>query len=329
MRVLSSIETLRAALAAAKAKGGTVGLVPTMGYLHAGHMELVSRARAENETVVASIFVNPLQFGPAEDLSRYPRDLERDKAMLETAGLDILFAPGVEDMYPQPMKTVVDVPELGCELEGAVRPGHFAGVATVVNKLFNIVQPRNAYFGEKDYQQVVIIKRMVDDLALPVRVVSVPTVRDPDGLALSSRNVYLSEDERRAAVVVPRALDEAVRLVAQGLTDPQVLEEKLVGFIDREPLAKPDVVAVRDASTLQTIAKIEDPVVVALFVRIGTTKLLDNRVIAKKRCLGQEKRDECRGLVKAPDAQSDPGDEGWSADRLPDRLHDADGAAAG
>jgi pantoate--beta-alanine ligase len=286
MRVLSSIEALRAALAAAKAKGGTVGFVPTMGYLHAGHMELVSRARAENEIVVASIFVNPLQFGPAEDLSRYPRDLERDRAMLEAAGVDILFAPGVEDMYPQPMKTVVDVPELGCELEGAVRPGHFAGVATVVNKLFNIVQPRNAYFGEKDYQQVVIIKRMVDDLALPVRVVSVPTVRDADGLALSSRNVYLSEEERRAAVVVPRALDEAERLVAQGFTDPQVLKEKLVGFISREPLAKPEVVAVRDASTLQTVAKIDDPVVVALFVRIGTTKLLDNRVIAKKTMSG-------------------------------------------
>ncbi|MCJ9670488.1 MULTISPECIES: pantoate--beta-alanine ligase [unclassified Neorhizobium] len=286
MRVLSSIEALRAALAAAKAKGGTVGFVPTMGYLHAGHMELVARARAENEIVVASIFVNPLQFGPTEDLSRYPRDLERDRAMLEAAGVDILFAPGVEDMYPRPMKTVVDVPELGCELEGAVRPGHFAGVATVVNKLFNIVQPRNAYFGEKDYQQVVIIKRMVDDLALPVRVVSVPTVRDADGLALSSRNVYLSEEERHAAVVVLRALDEAERLVAQGLTDPQVLEEKLVGFISREPLAKPEVVAVRDASTLQAIAKIEDPVVVALFVRVGTTKLLDNRVIAKKTMSG-------------------------------------------
>jgi pantoate--beta-alanine ligase len=257
-----------------------------MGYLHAGHMELVSRACAENEIVVASIFVNPLQFGPTEDLGRYPRDLARDKAMLEKAGVDILFAPGVEDMYPRPMKTVVDVPELGCELEGAVRPGHFAGVATVVSKLFNIVQPKNAYFGEKDYQQVVIIKRMVDDLALPVRVVSVPTVRDADGLALSSRNVYLSEEERRAAVVVPRALDEAERLVAEGLTDPQVLEAKLVDFISREPLAKPEVVAVRDASTLQTIAEIGDPVVVALFVRIGKTKLLDNRVIAKKRLSG-------------------------------------------
>lgn len=282
MQVLSSIKAMRVALASAKANGGDVGFVPTMGYLHAGHMELVARARAQNQIVVASIFVNPLQFGPTEDLSRYPRDLERDQAMLEEAGVDILFAPGVEDMYPHPMKTIVDVPELGCELEGAVRPGHFAGVTTVVSKLFNIVQPDNAYFGEKDYQQVAIIKRMADDLALPVRIVSVPTVRDADGLALSSRNVYLSEEQRRAAVIVPRALDEAERLVNQGLTDPQLLEAKLVDFIGREPLAKPEVVAVRDASTLKHVVKIDDPVVVALFVRIGTTKLLDNRVIAKK-----------------------------------------------
>ncbi|GAA3071945.1 pantoate--beta-alanine ligase [Rhizobium viscosum] len=282
MQVLSSIEAVRAALAAVKANGEGVGLVPTMGYLHAGHMELVARARAENEIVVASIFVNPLQFGPTEDLTRYPRDLQRDRTMLEKAGVDILFAPGVEDMYPRPMKTVVDVPELGCELEGAVRPGHFAGVATVVSKLFNIVQPSNAYFGEKDYQQVVIIKRMVEDLAQPVRIVSVPTVRDADGLALSSRNVYLSEKERRAAVIVPRALAEAERLVAQGLTDPQVLEAKLIGFIGGEPLVTPEVVAVRDASTLRHVSKIEDPVVVALFVRLGTTKLLDNRVITRK-----------------------------------------------
>jgi len=210
--------------------------------------------------------------------------------MLDEAGVDILFAPGVEDMYPHPMKTVVDVPELGCELEGAVRPGHFAGVTTVVSKLFNIVQPDNAYFGEKDYQQVAIIKRMADDLALPVRIVSVPTVRDADGLALSSRNVYLSEEQRRAAVIVPRALDEAERLVNQGLTDPQLLEAKLVDFIGREPFAKPEVVAVRDASTLKHVAKIDDPVVVALFVRIGTTKLLDNRVIAKKGSSGTGER---------------------------------------
>ncbi|MBY3382479.1 pantoate--beta-alanine ligase [Rhizobium laguerreae] len=281
MRVFSSIDELRHTLDALRRQGRTVGLVPTMGYLHAGHMELVSRARAENDIVVVSIFVNPLQFGPAEDLSKYPRDLERDAAMLKQAGVNFLFSPGVEDMYSRPMLTVVDVPDLGRELEGAVRPGHFAGVATVVCKLFNIVQPQIAYFGEKDYQQVVIIKRMVDDLALPVRVISVPTVRDGDGLALSSRNVYLSEAERRAAVIIPQTLDEAERLVADGLTDPVELEARLTGFLNREPLAKPEVVAVRDASTLQPVTSIADPVVVALFVRVGSTRLLDNRTIGR------------------------------------------------
>lgn len=282
MRVFSSIEELRHTLDALKRQGRTVGLVPTMGYLHAGHMQLVARARAENDIVVVSIFVNPLQFGPAEDLSKYPRDLERDGAMLKQAGVNFLFAPGVEDMYPRPMKTVVDVPDLGRELEGAVRPGHFAGVATVVSKLFNIIQPQTAYFGEKDYQQVVIIKRMVDDLAVPVRVIAVPTVRDSDGLAFSSRNVYLGPDERRAAVIVPQTLDEAERLVAEGLSDAAELEAKLTAFIGREPLAKAEVVAVRDASTLAPVASIEEPVVVALFIRIGTTRLLDNRVIRSR-----------------------------------------------
>lgn len=279
MRVFSNIRELRRALDALRRHGRAVGLVPTMGYLHAGHMELVSRARAENDIVVASIFVNPLQFGPAEDLGKYPRDLARDTAMLREAGVNMLFAPGVEDMYPQPMLTVVDVPEIGSELEGAVRPGHFAGVATVVSKLFNIVQPQRAYFGEKDYQQVVVIKRMVEDLAMPVRIIAVPTVRDKDGLALSSRNVYLSEAERRAAIVVPQTLDEAERLVADGISDPQELEDRLTAFLGRELLANAEVVAVRDASTLRPVTEIKDPVVVALFVRIGTTRLLDNRIL--------------------------------------------------
>ena len=279
MQIFTTIDEMRIALTKAKAAGVSIGLVPTMGYLHAGHMELVSRAQADNQFVVASIFVNPLQFGAAEDLSRYPRDLERDAAMLRQAGVDILFAPGVGDMYPRPMQTIVDVPDLGSELEGAVRPGHFAGVATVVCKLLNIVQPENAYFGEKDYQQIVIIQRMVEDLALPVRVVSVPTVRDCDGLALSSRNVYLSGTERAAAVIVPRALDEAERLVSEGLTDAQALEAKLMDFIGREPLAKAEVVAVRDAVTLRSVSSMTHPVVVALFVRIGATRLLDNRVL--------------------------------------------------
>ncbi len=276
MRVLSKISDMREALSGASV---SVGLVPTMGYLHKGHMELVSKARSENDFVVVSIFVNPLQFGPSEDLDQYPRNLAQDESMLCQAGVDILFAPTVQDMYPRPMMTIVDLPTLGGELEGAVRPGHFAGVATVVAKLFNIVQPDAAYFGEKDYQQVVIIKRMVDDMTIPVRLVTVPTVRDHDGLALSSRNTYLSETERRAAAVVPRALEEAERLVADGLTDPGVLEQALESFLRQEPLAKPEVVAVRNASTLRTVDIIKEPVVVALFVRFGTTRLLDNRVI--------------------------------------------------
>ena len=283
MRVIRAIGELREHLRQLTATGRSVGFVPTMGYLHSGHMELVKRARAENEVVVASIFVNPLQFGPNEDLARYPRDLPRDSGMLEEAGVDILFAPGVQDMYPRPMETVVDVPGLGGELEGAVRPGHFAGVATVVCKLFNIVQPEAAYFGEKDYQQVIIIKRMVEDLALPVRIVAVPTVRDKDGLALSSRNVYLTEAERAAAVIVPQALAKAERLVAAGLGDPNELEEKLRAFLAREPLAYTEVVAVRDASTLRPVSSIDEPVVVALFVRFGSTRLLDNRVISGPR----------------------------------------------
>lgn len=283
MQTLTSIASLRAALAVHRRAGRSIGLVPTMGYLHQGHMELVRRARAENDVVAASIFVNPLQFGANEDLSKYPRDLARDQAMLTEGGVDFLFAPGVADMYPRPMETVVDVPALGNELEGSVRPGHFAGVATVVTKLFNIFQPDRAYFGEKDFQQLQIIRRMAEDLAQPVIVIGVPTVRDADGLALSSRNVYLSADERRAAVVVPRALGEAERLVAAGMTDARAIERAVTDFIAAEPLAVPEVVALRDPDTLAEAASAGDrPVLLLLFVRFGTTRLLDNRVIAPK-----------------------------------------------
>jgi pantoate--beta-alanine ligase len=251
-----------------------------MGYLHEGHMTLVARAKAENDIVATSIFVNPLQFGANEDLSKYPRDLARDSAMLEAAGVDYVFAPGVADMYPRPMETVVDVPSIGRQLEGEVRPGHFAGVCTVVTKLFNIVQPDNAYFGEKDYQQLLIVKRMVEDLAQPVNVVGVPTVREADGLAMSSRNVYLSPEERRAAAIVPKALDEANRLLANGLTDPAEIEIGLTTFLSTEPLAKPEVIALRDPDTLERIATIsKKPVLLLLFVRFGSTRLLDNRIL--------------------------------------------------
>ncbi|WP_429806620.1 pantoate--beta-alanine ligase [Ensifer sp. B1-9] len=286
MKTFTTIAELRSALAEERRAGKTVGFVPTMGYLHVGHMELMRRAREENDVVVASIFVNPLQFGANEDLSKYPRDLARDQAMLEEGRVDYLLAPGVADMYPRPMETVVDVPTLGSELEGSVRPGHFAGVATVVTKLFNIVQPDRAYFGEKDFQQLQIIRRMVEDLAQPVTVIGVPTVREADGLACSSRNVYLSAEERRAAAIVPKALEEAERLVASGISDVAQLEKAVTEFLASEPLARPEVVAVRDPETLETIETIGDrPVLLLLFVRFGTTKLLDNRVIAPKSAL--------------------------------------------
>lgn len=282
METVKTIARLRELVLAHRKAGRTIGFVPTMGYLHEGHMSLVTHARAENDVTVVSIFVNPLQFGANEDLARYPRDLPRDSAMLSAGGVDILFAPEVEDMYPEPMQTVVDVPRLGSELEGEVRPGHFAGVATVVTKLFNIVQPDAAYFGQKDYQQVTIIQRMVKDLAMPVRVVPVETVREKDGLACSSRNVYLSPEERKAAAIVPAALEEAERLFRTGLQDVAAFETAIIDFIRREPLANPEVVALRHPETLERLETIDGPVLLLLFVRFGRTKLLDNRVIGRK-----------------------------------------------
>lgn len=288
MEIVTTIAALRQKLAPRRRAGQTIGFVPTMGYLHQGHLSLVDRAKSENDVTVVSIFVNPLQFGKNEDLEKYPRDLARDSAMLEEAGVDFLFAPGVEDMYPEPMQTVVDLPKLGSELEGEARPGHFAGVATVVTKLFNIVQPDAAYFGEKDYQQVTIIQKMVEDLAQPVRVVPIPTVRESDGLACSSRNVYLSPAERAAAVIVPKTLAEAERLLLTGIRDVATLEARLIDFLRTEPLAEPEVVAIRDPRTLERIETVQGNALVLLYVRFGKTKLLDNRIIGQAAATGME-----------------------------------------
>ncbi|EKF59528.1 pantoate--beta-alanine ligase [Agrobacterium albertimagni AOL15] len=288
MEVVTTIAALRQKLAPRRHAGQTIGFVPTMGYLHQGHLSLVGRAKSENDVTVVSIFVNPLQFGKNEDLEKYPRDLARDSTMLEEAGVDYLFAPGVEDMYPEPMQTVVDLPKLSSELEGEARPGHFAGVATVVTKLFNIVQPDAAYFGEKDYQQVTIIQKMVEDLAQPVRVVPVPTVREADGLACSSRNVYLSPAERAAAVIVPKTLAEAERLLLTGIRDVATLEAKLIEFLQTEPLAEPEVIAIRDPRTLERIETVTTTALVLLYVRFGKTKLLDNRIIGQAAATGME-----------------------------------------
>jgi len=281
MQIIHTIEDLRFALGATRKSGKSIGLVPTMGYLHKGHLELVRRSREDNDVTVVSIFVNPLQFGANEDLDKYPRDLERDANLLRNADVDFLFAPAVSDMYPRPMQTVVDLPTLGNQMEGEARPGHFAGVATVVSKLFNIVGSDAAYFGEKDFQQLVIIRRMVDDMAIPVRVVGVETVREDDGLACSSRNVYLTAEQRAAAIIVPKALDEAERLYRSGVDDPEALEVAIRAFIASEPLATVEVLALRDPQTLERLETVQGrPLLVALFVRFGNTKLLDNRVIA-------------------------------------------------
>lgn len=281
MQVIDTIADLCAALAAHRRAGRTVGFVPTMGYLHQGHTTLVDRARAETDVVVTSIFVNPLQFAPTEDLARYPRDLPRDCALLDVHRCDIVFAPAVEEMYPRPMETVVDVAALSGLLEGERRPGHFRGVATVVAKLFAIVQPDRAYFGEKDYQQLLLIRRMVADLSMPIAIVGVPTVREDDGLACSSRNVFLGPAERAAAVVLSRSLAAAEAAVADGVVDGRALERRVRAFVEAEPLAAPDLIAVRDAETLLAYDAAEPPpaVVVLLAVRFGRTRLLDQRVI--------------------------------------------------
>jgi pantoate--beta-alanine ligase len=257
-----------------------VGLVPTMGYLHEGHLSLVKRARAENPIVVVSIFVNPTQFGPKEDFNSYPRDFPRDLAMLETVKTDIVFMPSAAEMYPPQFSSWVDVEKVTERLEGAVRPGHFRGVATVVAKLFNIVEPARAYFGQKDAQQVVVIKKMVADLNMNLEVVTCPTVREPDGLAMSSRNTYLKPDERQAAAVLYQALKLAQQLWSQGEKDAEKIRRTMRELIQKQPLAeKIDYISIADAETLEELDKIKPPALVSLAVKIGKPRLIDNVVL--------------------------------------------------
>jgi pantoate--beta-alanine ligase len=247
-----------------------------MGYLHAGHRSLLDRARRENDRVAASLFVNPAQFGPQEDLARYPRDLPRDQRLLEEAGCDVLFAPSVEEMYPPGFETTVDVGRIAAPLEGARRPGHFRAVATVVLKLLDIFQPARAYFGEKDAQQLAVVRRMVRDLDLPVVVCGCPIVREPDGLALSSRNTYLSAEERRAAPVLYRALCAARDRWTAGERDAEGLRRLMTEVLAREPLARVDYVSVADPDTLQEQDHARSPLLISMAVFFGPTRLLDN-----------------------------------------------------
>lgn len=277
--VAKTIAEVRAAVAAARAGGATIGLVPTMGALHEGHASLLRAARAETGYVVATIFVNPAQFGPHEDLERYPRPLERDLAVCAEHGVRLAFVPAVAEIYPPNFRTYVEVHGLQDVLEGAARPGHFRGVATVVLKLFNIVQPDVAYFGQKDAQQARIITQMVEDLSVPVRLRICPIVREEDGLALSSRNQYLDAEQRRQATVLSHALQEARQRIEAGERNAATIEQALIHRIASAPAARIDYAAIVDADSLQPLDDVRGRVLIALAVRFGTTRLIDNLLL--------------------------------------------------
>jgi len=263
----------------ARAEGRVIGFVPTMGALHAGHLSLVEAARCDTSPVVVSIFVNPKQFGPLEDLTKYPRSMEEDQAQLERAGADFLFAPSVEEMYPAGFRTSVNVERLGDLLEGRARPGHFRGVSTVVLKLLEIVAPQFTYFGRKDAQQLRVLCQMAADLALDAEIVSCPIVRESDGLAMSSRNAYLSPAERRAATALYRALDTARQTIAAGESDAARLTQAMRGVLNAEPLATTDYAEIVDADSFESVTRLRGACLALLAVRIGTTRLIDNMLI--------------------------------------------------
>lgn len=275
MKIVKTIKEVREQVSAWRKEGNTVGFVPTMGYLHEGHMSLIDAA-GENDKVVVSIFVNPMQFGPTEDLDKYPRDLDRDAKLCEEHGVDLIFNPEPEEMYEENFYSYVDMDVLPQELCGLVRPVHFRGVCTVVTKLFNIVTPDKAYFGEKDAQQLAIIRRMVKDLNMPLEVVGCPIIREEDGLAKSSRNTYLSPEERKAALVLSRAIFLGKNMVEQGERDAKAVVAAMTAEIEKEPLAKIDYVKAVDLATMQQIENIDCDVLVAIAVYIGNTRLIDN-----------------------------------------------------
>jgi len=256
-----------------------VGFVPTMGYLHEGHLALVRWARTENPSLVVSIFVNPTQFGSQEDFDKYPRYPERDLALLEKERVDIVFIPSVDEMYPPPFNSWVEVGKVTERLEGASRPGHFRGVTTVVAKLFNIIQPTRAYFGQKDAQQVVVIKKMVAELNMNLEIVTIPTMRERDGLAMSSRNTYLNPEEREAATVLYQAISLAQKLWLQGETNAQAIRQQMLALIQKQPLAAIDYVSIADTKTLDELDMVKSPALVSLAVKIGNTRLIDNVVL--------------------------------------------------
>lgn len=278
MKIIKTIEELRPIIKGWKREGLTVGLVPTMGYLHDGHKSLIVKAVSENDKVVVSDFVNPTQFGANEDLSSYPRDIERDAALCEAAGADIIFHPEPEEMYFPDKCTFVDMDKLTKGLCGKTRPVHFSGVCTVVSKLFNIVTPDRAYFGQKDAQQLAVIKRMVRDLNFDITIVGCSIVREADGLALSSRNTYLNEEERKAALILNKSLTLGKEMIEAGEKNTAKVREAIIEHMETEPLAKVDYVEIVDAENLEPVETIDAPVLVATAVYIGKTRLIDNFV---------------------------------------------------
>lgn len=281
-QVIETISTLRERLALVRSERSTVGLAPTMGALHAGHRKLIEQARSECDWVVVSIFVNPLQFGPSEDFRNYPRDMAADLDICEQLGVDTVFAPSAGVMYPAEQRTFVQVEGLGDYLCGPHRPGHFRGVATVVLKLFNIVQPDRAYFGEKDAQQLKIIERMVGDLNLPLAIVSIPTVREQDGLAVSSRNRYMTSEQRKAASVLYRALTAARNQIENGENDPAAARQAALDILASEPRATVEYLEVVDPEELRPVSRIRGSTRVAAAVWIGSTRLIDNMLCGGK-----------------------------------------------
>jgi len=282
MEVIKSISEMKNLVKDWKRRGLSIGFVPTMGYLHEGHLALVRRVKELSDRVLVSIFVNPIQFAPGEDYQRYPRDLERDKALLEKEGVDVLFSPKAQEMYPPGFQTYVEVKELSSGLCGRYRAGHFIGVATVVLKLFNIVQPDIAAFGEKDYQQLKVIQRMVQDLNLDVKIISHPTVREEDGLAMSSRNTYLSPEERKSAIALYKALNLAEELINQGERRVATLKEKLKEFIESYPYTKFQYIEFVHPETLKEVERVDEPTLLALAVFVGKARLIDNKIIVPK-----------------------------------------------
>lgn len=280
MKVVSTIHEIHAARRSFRSvSGGTVGLVPTMGFLHEGHLSLIRRARDECDHVVVSIFVNPTQFGPNEDLSKYPRDLDRDLSLIEPLGTDLIWMPTAEIMYPPGYQTWVEVKEVTRPLEGAQRQGHFKGVTTIVAKLFNGVLPDKAYFGQKDAQQAAVIRQMTRDLNFPIEIVICPIIREPDGLAMSSRNVYLDLEQRKAATILYRSLSAAKELYEAGERNAEKIRGKMKEVLAGEPLAKVQYVSCADYDTLEELAEIKGKTLLSMAVFIGKTRLIDNFVL--------------------------------------------------